>query len=121
MKMKKSDLRTANASLILTIAVLGVASKFAGVGLFALPALLDARIVLAAQTKQATGQRTVKLGAYRLAGGTVYVGVEAEPPDHPTIQFYDEKTGRRLPADEVRVGFADFPNCGECIHYRERH
>ncbi|HLV96930.1 MAG TPA: alpha/beta hydrolase [Candidatus Acidoferrales bacterium] len=42
----------------------------------------------------APGWPTLKQGAYRHAGGTVYVGIEAEPPDHPTVQFYDEKTRR---------------------------
>ncbi|HVA71812.1 MAG TPA: alpha/beta hydrolase [Candidatus Limnocylindrales bacterium] len=43
---------------------------------------------------QTLPQPPVKQGAYRLDGGTVYVGLEAEPPDHPTIQFYDAKTRR---------------------------
>ncbi len=33
-------------------------------------------------------------GAYRLPGRTVYVAIEAEPPEHPAIQFYDTKTRR---------------------------
>ncbi|MGB8128334.1 MAG: alpha/beta hydrolase [Candidatus Angelobacter sp.] len=70
------------------------APKFAGIALFVLSAFPDVRLALAAQTRQPTTLRTVKLGAYRLAGRTLYIGVEAEPADHPTIQFYDEKTGR---------------------------
>ncbi len=34
------------------------------------------------------------MGAYRNAGRTVYVGLNAEPPDHPAIQYYDSKTRR---------------------------
>ena len=34
------------------------------------------------------------MGAYRFAGRTVYVGTDAEPPDHPRIQYYDSKTRR---------------------------
>jgi hypothetical protein len=34
------------------------------------------------------------MGAYRLSGRTVYVGVDAEPPDRPTVQFYDSTTRR---------------------------
>ena len=51
-------------------------------------------VVLSGQTKAALTHPTVKPGAYRFAGGMVYVGDEAEPPDHPTIQFYDERTRR---------------------------
>ncbi len=36
----------------------------------------------------------VKPGAYRIAGRDVYVAIEAEPPGHPEIQFYDAKTRR---------------------------
>ncbi|MGH9684862.1 MAG: alpha/beta hydrolase family protein [Candidatus Acidiferrales bacterium] len=50
--------------------------------------------IITARIKAATARLTVKQGAYRLAEGTVYVGVEGEPPNHPTIQFYDEKTRR---------------------------
>ena len=108
--MKKSDFRTANASLILIIAALGVACKFAGAAL--LPDILDTKMVLAAQTKQAAGPRTVKIGAYRLNGGTVYVGVEAEPPDHPRVQFYDEKTRRTGTLEHIsghEYQTADYP------------
>ncbi len=34
------------------------------------------------------------MGTYRLPGRTVYVGLDAEPPEHPTIQYYDSKTQR---------------------------
>jgi alpha-beta hydrolase superfamily lysophospholipase len=33
-------------------------------------------------------------GAYTFPGRTVYVATNAEPPDQPTIQFYDSKTRR---------------------------
>ncbi len=39
-------------------------------------------------------QLTAKPGAYRVAEGTIYVGIEAEPPDHPAIQYYDPNTRR---------------------------
>lgn len=51
-------------------------------------------MILATQIQGSPAQPPVKQGAYRLAGGTVYVGIEAEPPNHPTVQFYDETTGR---------------------------
>ncbi len=41
-----------------------------------------------------TTQSTPKPGAYQVTEGTVYVGMEAEPPDDPTIQYYDAKTRR---------------------------
>jgi len=87
--VKKNHLRLASASLVVAIAAL------AGTALFASCASLVAGPMnLTAQIQQASAQEIVKQGAYRLATGTVYVGVEAEPPDHPTIQFYDERTGR---------------------------
>lgn len=33
-------------------------------------------------------------GAYRVDGRTVYVGVDAEPPDHPAIEYYDSGSHR---------------------------
>ncbi len=33
-------------------------------------------------------------GAYRSAGRTIYVGIDGEPPDRPTIEYYDSKTRR---------------------------
>lgn len=41
------------------------------------------------------------MGSYRLAGRTVYVGVNAEPPDQPTIQYYDSKSHRMGTLDFV--------------------
>jgi pimeloyl-ACP methyl ester carboxylesterase len=40
------------------------------------------------------GRPSVKPGVYQINGGNVYVGIEAEPPDRPAVQFYDEKTRR---------------------------
>ncbi len=34
------------------------------------------------------------LAVYRNAGSAVYVGVDAEPPDSPTVQYYDARTRR---------------------------
>ena len=50
--------------------------------------MLIATLALAAVT------HAPAMGAYRLRGRTVYVGMNAEPPDHPTIQYYDSKTRR---------------------------
>ncbi len=47
----------------------------------------------AAMNGRAT-ELTAKPGAYRVVGRTVYIGIEAEPPDEPAMQFYDTKTRR---------------------------
>jgi hypothetical protein len=36
------------------------------------------------------------MGVYRIGGDTIYVGVDAEPPNEPSIQFYDTATTHRL-------------------------
>ncbi len=63
--MTKSHLRGASTSLILTFAILGGAINGRGESL------------------------TPKPGAYRIAGRTVYVGIEAEPPAHTTNPMMD--------------------------------
>lgn len=93
--MRKSHLGNTNVSLILAFVVLVGVAKSAGATLFPLPAdFLGGWMTLPAQTNEAPARAIVKQGAYRLAEGIVYIGIEAEPPDHPTIQFYDEKTRR---------------------------
>ncbi|MGH9760151.1 MAG: alpha/beta hydrolase, partial [Blastocatellia bacterium] len=99
--MRKSDLRGASVSLVLAFAVFASVAACGGPTLFAMPAhrtesarLKPSATIITARIKAATARLTVKQGAYRLAEGTVYVGVEGEPPNHPTIQFYDEKTRR---------------------------
>ncbi len=42
----------------------------------------------------ATLKHAPMVGAYSLPGRMVYVGIDGEPPDQPTIQFYDSKTQR---------------------------
>ncbi len=68
--MTKKPARRASASLLLAFVTLSGAAKGGGENLFRSP------------------------GAYRLAGRTVYVGIEAEPPDEPAMQYYDTKTRR---------------------------
>jgi len=93
--VKVSGLRGAGASLIIAFAVLVGVSKCAGADLFPSSAsFLAGRMIRATQIQGSPAQPRVKQGAYPLAGGTVYVGIEAEPPDHPTVEFYDERTGR---------------------------
>jgi len=71
------------------------AANCAGATLFASPpCFLNGCVNFATQTKDALARPAVKQGAYQINSGTVYVGIETEPPDHPTIQFYDEKTRR---------------------------
>src|SRR5665213_2494831 len=43
-------------------------------------------------TLELLGQSPDVLGAYHVPGSTVYAAVDAEPPDHPTIEYYDAKT-----------------------------
>lgn len=91
----KSLARSARVSLILAFATLVVVAQCGGETLFVLPSRsLVGGMNAGAQLKDAPARSTVKQGAYRHAGGTVYVGVEGEPPNHPTIQFYDTKTRR---------------------------
>ena len=45
-------------------------------------------------TLELLGQSPDVLGAYHVPGSTVYAAVDAEPPDHPTIEYYDAKTQR---------------------------
>jgi|GEM_PF-1453522 len=75
----KSPARSRSTSLILACLTLAGAAQCGGENLFHSPA---------------GGQVTMKPGGYRLAGRTIYVGMEAEPPDHPAIQYYDTKTRR---------------------------
>ncbi len=92
--MKKNNLRGASLLILIFAMLVGVA-ECGEATLFALPAIfLDGWMSLTAQTKLAPGRPSVKQGNYRLAGGTLYVGIEGEPPDHETIQFYDTKTRR---------------------------
>ncbi len=87
--------RRASSSLILTFATLAGAAKCRGQSLFELPgSSLAACTILASSKNEHAADLTLKPGAYRVAGGTVYVGIEAEPPDHPEIQYYDAKTRR---------------------------
>ncbi len=51
-------------------------------------------LTLAFVTFAGAAQLPLKPGAYRVAGGTIYVGIEAEPPDQPAMQYYDAKTRR---------------------------
>ncbi len=93
--MKKNHLNGAGSSFVLAFAVLACVSKCAGAPLPAVsPGSLDCRTIPSEPIIVARGRPTLKQGAYRHAGGIVYVGIEAESPDHPTVQFYDEKTGR---------------------------
>jgi alpha-beta hydrolase superfamily lysophospholipase len=65
------------------------------IALLALPAEVSGGwMFLTPQTKEPPARPTIKQGAYRVVGGTVFIGVEAEPPNAPTIQFYDEQTRR---------------------------
>src|SRR5579872_630589 len=41
------------------------------------------------------------MGAYRMGGDMIYVGVDAEPPNEPSIQFYDTATHRLGTLDYV--------------------
>ncbi|HEY6449077.1 MAG TPA: alpha/beta hydrolase [Candidatus Cybelea sp.] len=59
--------------------------------------LAEAALALAAAA------RTPATGAYRIGRDIVYVGVDAEPPDRPSIEFYDTAT-RRLGTLDHLVG-----------------
>ncbi|MFP5227812.1 MAG: alpha/beta hydrolase family protein [Acidobacteriota bacterium] len=94
-RLMKKHLNGTSFSLVLAFAVLAGVSICAGANLP--PVSLgspDCRTISSQPITAAPRQPTLKQGAYRHAGRTVYVGIEAEPPDHPTVQFYDEKTGR---------------------------
>lgn len=85
----------AGASLILLFATLAGAAKGRRESLFDLPASsLTASTILASSKKEHATELSLKPGAYRIAGATVYVGIEAEPPDHPTIQYSDPESRR---------------------------
>ncbi|HUY41189.1 MAG TPA: alpha/beta hydrolase [Candidatus Dormibacteraeota bacterium] len=58
-------------------------------------------MLVAAVLALATVAHAPAMGAYRLPGRVVYVGIDAEPPDQPTIQFYDSKTRRMGTLDYV--------------------
>jgi pimeloyl-ACP methyl ester carboxylesterase len=92
--MMKGCLHPAFFSLVSSFVILAGVVDSAGATLLASPCILSGRIDFAAVTEDAPGHPPVKPGVYQTNGGTVYVGIEAEPPDHPTIQFYDEKTRR---------------------------
>ncbi len=77
-RMTKSDTRSAGTLLVLTFVTLAGAAEYRGKNLFHLP----------------VSSLAAKPGAYRVAGATIYVGMEAEPADNPTIQYYDAKTRR---------------------------
>jgi len=93
--MTKTHARTASTSLVLTfVALVGVANC-GGKSLFQLPAsFIGGLIILAGPTNAHATQLIVKPGVYRLDRRTVYAGIEAEPPNDPTIQYYDAKTRR---------------------------
>src|SRR5665213_2606005 len=56
--------------------------------------LMLAFVTLAGPINGHAKQLTATPGAYRVAGRTVYAGIEAESPDDPAIQYYDSKTRR---------------------------
>lgn len=81
----------ASTSLIFAFAILAGAANCGGENLSQLPA--RTAVKNGALERQAT-KFAVKPGAYRVTGQTVYIAIEAEPPDQPTIQYYDAKTRR---------------------------
>ncbi|HEY6448755.1 MAG TPA: alpha/beta hydrolase [Acidobacteriaceae bacterium] len=98
----KKKLNGPGSSLVFAFAALAGMSICAGAALPAVsPGSLDCRMIPSEPFMLAPGQPTLKQGAYRHGGGTVYVGIEAEPPDHPTVQFYDEKTGRTGTLEQI--------------------
>lgn len=113
MKTKKNYFCSASLILVLTLAVLNEGASKSACVLAASPTLADAGVVPVGQTNEASRPSAPRPGAYRLAGGTVYVGVEAEPPDHPAIQFYEESTRRtgileHLSGQEYRTSDSPF-------------
>jgi len=92
---KKNHLKGGSFSLFLAFAVLAGVSACAGVTLPPASHIsLDYRTIPSEPNVVALAWPTLKQGVYRYTGGTVYVGIEAEPPNDPTVQFYDEKSGR---------------------------
>ena len=93
--MRKSRLHLASLSLVFSFVLLTDVADRAGANLLASPSgPFNGWMNFTARTKDAPGHPAVKLGAYQVNGRTIYIGIEAEPPDHPTIQFYDQKTRR---------------------------
>ncbi len=93
-RIRESHLRCASISLILSFATLAGATNRRGESLFQFGDSSIAATILASSKNEHATELTLKPGAYRVAGRSVYVGIEAEPPDHPEIQYYDPKTRR---------------------------
>lgn len=58
------------------------------------PSATNAIAVLSGPLHGHSTRLTREPDAYRVAGASVYVGIEAEPPDDVTVQYYDAKTRR---------------------------
>jgi pimeloyl-ACP methyl ester carboxylesterase len=92
--MMKGLLHLAVFSLMSSFVMLAGAVDSAGATSLASPCFLNGRINFGTWTEDVPVRPSVKQGVYQVNGGTIYVGIEAEPPDHPAVQFYDEKTRR---------------------------
>jgi pimeloyl-ACP methyl ester carboxylesterase len=92
--MMKGLLHLAVFSLVFSFVMLAGGVEFAGATSLASPCILNGGINFGAWTEDAPVRPSVKQGIYRVNGRTIYIGIEAEPPDHPAVQFYDEKTRR---------------------------
>ncbi len=94
-RMTQSHARIASTSAFLTFVAVAGAANCGGESLFQLPAdFLGRRVNLIGLINAQIRHLAVKPGEYRVAGRTVYAGIEAEPPDHPEIQYYDAETRR---------------------------
>jgi hypothetical protein len=91
--MTTAVLRLTVFSLVWGFVMLAAVVGSAGATLFA-PCFRNGCLNVAAETQDPPGRPSVIQGVYQVNGGTVYIGIEADPPDHPAVQFYDEKTRR---------------------------
>ncbi len=92
--MRESHLRCASISLILSFVTLAGATNSRGETLFQFADSSIAATILARSKNEDSTELTARPGAYRIAGRIVYIGIEAEPPDEPTLQYYDPETRR---------------------------
>ena len=91
-----------SSSLILTVTILAGAAKFQGESSLELPARsVAASAIRASSESEHATELTTQPGVYRVAGQTVYVGIETEPPDHTTIQYYHAETRRIGTLDRI--------------------
>ena len=83
---------------------MGFAGRHWNGNVLALVAIVGSLLAIpaAAQSDNKTELRQFpEPGVYRSAGHTIFVGIAAEPPDHPAIQFYEPGTRRLGTLDPI--------------------